>query len=120
MLYMKLFENFEYYKKVTSGEFLHFDMENSYDLFSDIECECIKSLFTLKIKFVEWRHHQCTTRLTLSYTNGDKFITIYIRKFMDEWFGVSYIIDTTESRKQEYYLCDQFGGLISLLTNFDK
>lgn len=106
----------EFFKKVDISEFRKsrpaLSKEESViifnklkSIFSDVEFDELESISFRSLNFIK------DTTDNISF-NAEK-IGVDILLYDDEWFGVSIV--HFGKGKQEYYMCDQFEGLIKLL-----
>lgn len=118
MKYLKLFESFG------GGEYEEVDYNtwNSFGIISTLkESQINKIVESMKTKgFIDWHKEGGYKRETIIFVSGlfTKVRTkIIISAMQDEWFKVCIMKSkkTQVTYDKQYYLCDEFGGLIKLL-----
>jgi hypothetical protein len=121
MIHIKLYDNFQfdfngqYYIKIDKNEYG--DFYNSYKIehFTDEQITAIKNIashpsYTLSMK---------GNTIQIQLITGKAVCVAYIDRMVDEIYQVTtYIVENgtqLSNTKNDYYICDQFDGLIHFL-----
>ena len=115
----KLNESKEYYTKIDKEEY-HSSRENNIEDFTPNEIDVIQHLynkeFNINKKQIYWTV-PCVIACKIIKDDGVGYTLLNIGKSRDEWYYVSFVSVIDGIMYSNYYKCDQFDGLISLLKN---
>ncbi len=118
MKYLKKFEDNEnqFFTEITKGEF-----HNSKEFACDIKDEFIEKITSLakdkKIsREIEIGEYTSFYFIHINYPGNNTVFFVDIYESKDEWFFVN--IESLQSTIDVYYKCDQFEGLLKLLSDY--
>lgn len=87
----------DYYKKVNYAEYNKFDISDNYSSFSENQVNIIKNIIDFDLRNDD----------NGNYLDRDDLL---INAYKDEWYSVS-----IGRGEKEYFICDQFDGLIKCI-----
>jgi hypothetical protein len=120
MKWIKLFEGFEsgdYYRQLTHREFLDKlgEIETNKERITDDEVNQLDKVIEDNLGL----NHRMVTFNSFIISNPKYSLDIW--KMKDEWFLVRWVVENQRTGRidnYEYYLCDQFEGLIEKIKSF--